>query len=181
MNVLEKKAIHIDQISFAKEVELYSNKIQAIQNINKVFNKYLPKFKIQDTFFDDAIENFYKALLNKYKKENTLNLKGEKLAELLEIDVSNLIRFNSVYLKLKYVSSPSIDTFTEYAETDEELSRLAACEKLIDVIKEIEDAAGVKAYPFDVVKAFRRILTFDVRKNTYAPSYQYIKDIKQRI
>ena len=65
-------------------------------------------------------------------------MEQEKLAELLEIDVSNLIRFNSVYLKLKNVSSPSIDTFTEYAETDEELSRLAACEKLIDVIKEIK-------------------------------------------
>ena len=172
---IERKAITIDQRGFAKEIEVYSNKIQAKQNIKKEVLKLIPKYRINESFYDNVMDNFYKALLHKYQKENTLNLKAEKLAELLELDLSNLKRFNEVYTKLRTVVSPSEETFTTYAETEEELTRLKQCEKLIETIYDVELKTGVKAYPFDVMKAFRRILNFNVRTNKYEANTYWVK------
>ena len=102
-------------------------------------------------------------------------MKAEKLAELLELDLSNLKRFNEVFSKLKTVVSPSEETFTTYAETEEELTRLKQCEKLIETIYDVELKTGVKSYPFDVMKAFRRILNFNVRTNKYEANTYWVK------
>ena len=175
MNTLIKQPIEVNKQAFAKAVEVYGNKLQAIKNIKDEVRKFIPKARIDDSFLDDVMNNFYDLLLVKYQKQNTLNLRAEKLAELLEFDLSNLIQYTNTYYELKNIESPSEATFTTYAETDEEIKRLTHVQKLIDTIEDIETQVGVKAYPFDVAKAFRRILTFNVRTNTYEPNARWIK------
>ena len=90
MNTLIKEPIEVNKQAFAKAVEVYGNKLQAIKNIKDEVRMFIPKARIDDSFLDDVMNNFYELLLVKYQKQNTLNLRAEKLAELLEFDLSNL-------------------------------------------------------------------------------------------
>ena len=178
INELVKKSVFVDEAKFSQDLEVYSNKLTAIQNIKKEIKKFIPNCKFNDEFFNNVLDNFYSSLLLKYKKQNTLNLRAEKLAELLEFDLSELKKNISDYENVKDTVSPSIDSYTLYAESDDELMRLDLCEKLINNISEIESKAGVKAYPFEVTRAFRNIVNFDVRKNKYLPNHRWIKDLR---
>ncbi len=175
---IKKKAVYIDKHSFAKSVEVYSNKLTAMQNIKKEVKKHISNAHIDDKFYKDVMKNFFEMLLAKYKKQNTLNLRGEKLADLLEIDLSNLKKFSAMYDKLKGVQSPTEDSFTTYAETDEELSKLDATEKLVNMIKEINEVCGIRAYPFEVCSGFKNIIQYDIRTDEYKPNWRWIKNLK---
>tara|TARA_R100001443_G_scaffold25905_1_gene38959 strand:+ start:1024 stop:1575 length:552 start_codon:yes stop_codon:yes gene_type:complete len=176
---VKRKAVFVDTQSFAKSLEVYSKKVTAMQNIKKEVRRLIPSAHLDQKFFNNVMKNFYEILLAKYNKENTLNLRGEKLADLLELNLNNLKKYSDIYDEVKNIKSPTEDTFTTYAETDAELNKLDLCERLIEMINDIEQEAGVKAYPFDLVKAFKNIITFDIRKNTYAPNYKWIKEMKQ--
>ena len=178
MIATHKKEIFVDKHSFARELEVYTNKIESQKRIKKEVRKYLPKYKIEKTFFNDVINNFNSALLKEYEKQNTLNLSAEKLAMLLDFDLTELKKYSSVYDKLKSVKSPSIDTFTTYAETDTELKKLSALENLINAIERVTVDTGIKAYPIEIERAFRRIITYNIRTNKYEINHRYIKDQK---
>ena len=175
MKTLEKKIIEVNKQEFAKAVEVYGNKLQAKENLKKEVRKFIPKARIDESFYEDALNNFYDLLLVKYQKQNTLNLKAEKLAELLELDLTKLKTETANYNKLKNIESPNEAAYTTYAETEEEVNKLVKIEQLINLIYEIENELGVKAYPFDVATAFRRILKFNVRTNKYEVNARYIK------
>jgi len=177
--VEKRKAITVDQKKFAEDLEVYSNRLTTIQEIKKEVKKYIPKFKFNNDFFSDILNNFYSGLLHKYKKENTLNLRAEKLAELLEFDLRKLKELVANYDKLKDVKSPTIENYTTYTETPEQLTRKEQCEKLINTIYEVEESTGVKAYPFDVTKAFRRILDFNIRTNKFQANTYWVKTGRQ--
>jgi hypothetical protein len=175
-----KKEVFVDKQGFAIELQVYSNKIETQKKIKSEVRKYLPKFRINDAFFNDVLQNFCNELTETYKKQNTLNLSGEKLAQLLEFDLSNLINYSEAYKKLKHIKSPSIDKYTIYTETEEELKKLNICNSIIELLKKVETDLELKAYPFEIEKAFKRIITFNIRTNEYEVNWRYIKNEKRQ-
>ena len=100
INELVKKSVFVDEAKFSQDLEVYSNKLTAVQNIKKEIKKFIPNSKFNDEFFNNVLDNFYSSLLLKYKKQNTLNLRAEKLAELLEFDLRELKKNISDYEKI---------------------------------------------------------------------------------
>ena len=143
MNKLIKQPIEVNKQAFAKAVEVYGNKLQAIKNIKDEVRKFIPKARIDDSFLDDVMNNFYDLLLVKYQKQNTMNLRAEKLAELLEFDLSNLIQYTNTYYELKNIESPSEATFTTMRKRMKKL-KIYTRTKLIDTIEDIETNVVLK-------------------------------------
>ena len=106
---------------------------------------------------------------------DSLHTSGEEKLE-AERKIKELV---ANYDKLKDVKSPTIENYTTYTETPEQLTRFEQCEKLINTIYEVEESTGVKAYPFDVTKAFRRILDFNIRTNKFQANTYWVKTGRQ--
>ena len=126
-------------INFRKE--LYDSRVNDFNNriaLQKLITNEIKKLTGADPIeieFSEAIKSFYKILEVQKAEVNTLGLTGEKLSELLSIDLSNLNELQREYLKVRFAEVPSIEAFTTYADTPEEIEKYEACQILIKAIE----------------------------------------------
>ena len=97
---------------------------------------------------------------------------------LLDIDISHLHALSEKYDSVKSAKEPSLTAHTIYAESDEEMSKLDTCNKLINFVTHVRESTGLHIYPKDVEAVFRRIVIYDMRKNEFYPNHRWIKNLK---
>ena len=175
MEKVIKKEIYVDKSAFEKALSRYTKKKEVEQKIKAEVKKLLPKYRITTKFFNDVENNFYDALAECYKDKNAMNIKPRKLATLLDLNTRMLEVLAIAYRPLMKVQSPTIDQYTTYAETKEELEKLAVCEKLLKTINAI--GSNVKIYPNELERAFSRVLIFNLRTRTYEYNWRWIKSL----
>ena len=107
-----------------------------------------------------------------------MKLKGQKLVMLLDIDISNLQALSEKYDSVKSAKEPSLTAHTIYAETDEEMSKLDTCNKLINFITHFKDSTGLHIYPKQIEAVFKGVITYDMRKNHFYPNSRWIKNLR---
>jgi len=176
MSDVKRKIVHVNKDEFEKAVKRYAEKIECEKNIKKEVKKLLPKYRVTNKFFEDVETNFYNALAETYKDKNAMNIKPRKLATLLELDTNMLEVFAIAYRPLMQYNSPSIEQYTTYAETEDELKKHSVCEKLLKTIKEIQKVG--KVYPSEVERAFGRILIYNLRTQDYDYNWRWIKAMR---
>jgi hypothetical protein len=120
-----------------REYKAKNNEFLKLQNELKRFNldcKDLQKLKENPLL---VLEEIY---LDKYKKENSLGLKFNKLAEILEHDFSNFFTAVERYEKIKRDIShePQAEDFTRFTETEEQEKRYLEISKLLEAFKNID-------------------------------------------
>jgi hypothetical protein len=71
----------------------------------------------------DFKEGIKKAILEKYKKQNTLNLSSEKLIQLLEIDLTEFNTNVDTYEKLKIFQEPNKEKYSYYITDEIQVNR----------------------------------------------------------
>ena len=170
---IEKKEIFVDTDGFNKKQSDYNRKKTIEKNIRFVVKK-LTKQLTNSEFYKDIPTNFYKAIEKAYKDSNPMNLKGEKLVELLEVDTTELFKLNNDYQQVKNAVEPSLTSFTIYAETSEEIAKYNACNDLIDACKTMD--LYIKVFPFNIQQATKNAVKWDMGKNQLVVNHHWIKD-----
>ena len=126
----------------------------------------VPKeIKIDKTFLKGGIElNFYNAIEKAYPKYKELSIKATKIPELLDMDISKLMK-----LILEYeqgdgktnrpapctIKSPSKNQYEDLAETQEEIDKFESVEKVIQAIYEAEKVLGIEVYKGNIIQGFK--------------------------
>jgi hypothetical protein len=129
--------------------------------------------------FGDAVNQFY-ALLEQQKKEvNTLNVSGEKLADLLGMNVRPLEELQNQFLKVKDAEKPQVENFTTYAETETEIQRFNDCIEAIKGINKIapyiaELKGSFLQYPF--LQSFNPLLVWNNETLKFNPNPAFVKN-----
>jgi hypothetical protein len=169
-------------INFRKE--LYDSRVNDFNNriaLQKLITNEIKKLTGADPIeieFSEAIKSFYKILEVQKAEVNTLGLTGEKLSELLSIDLSNLNELQREFLKVRFAEMPSIEAFTTYAETPEEIEKYEACQtliKAIDVAKIHLDKIGNFNY-FKIKKALLPMLDYNDELQRFEQNNVFIKN-----
>ena len=176
MTTKKRIPIHFDKVKFDKLNELYWTKVGLQKKIEQEFKKLLAKPDMADIDYSNALDEFYKQLEFEKKEQNTLDLPGDKLAQLLSIDTTNITSLQSEYKKVKDAVQPSAEDLTTYDQTSEELQRHAVC---IEVIK-----ALVSAKPFTnnyynhvtINRMFNPLILWDANAMQYIPNHIFIKN-----
>jgi len=156
--------------------ESYWAKVGLQKKIEQEFKKLLAKPDMADIDYSNALDEFYKQLELEKKEQNTLHLTGDKLAQLLSIDTTNIASLQSEYKKVKDAVQPNADDHTTYAETSEELHRHAVC---IEVIKALVSAKPFTNHYYNHVtinRMFNPLISWDSSAMQYVPNYLFIKD-----
>jgi len=170
---VERKEIFVDTDGFNREQSSYNKKKQLEQNIRFLVKK-LTKQLTNSEFYKDIPTNFYKAIEKAYKNSNPMNLKGQKLVQLLEIDTTELFNLDRQYQAVKDAKEPSLVNFTEYAETSEEIAKYNACKNVIEACNTLD--LYIKVFPFNIQQATKNAVKWDMRKNQLVVNHHWIKD-----
>jgi hypothetical protein len=156
--------------------ESYATKIDLQKKLNAEFKKLLTNPDLESLDYSAALDEFHKQLEIEKKEQNTLDLPGDKLAELLSIDLTAIRVFQSRYINVKDAIQPKADDFTTYAESPDELKRHAVC---IEVIKALNSAQPyINNYYNHVTinRMFNPLILWDSKSLQYTPNYIFIKN-----
>jgi len=176
MSTKKRIPIHFDTIRFEKLSESYAAKIDLQKKLNAEFKKLLANPDLESINYSSALDEFHKQLEIEKKEQNTLDLPGDKLAELLSIDLTAIRVFQSRYINVKDAIQPKADDFTTYAESPDELKRHAVC---IEVIKALNSAKPFTEHFYNNVtltRMFNPLILWDSNSLQYTPNYIFIKN-----
>jgi hypothetical protein len=88
--------IYFDEQSYNQHVKQFQSMLETKKQMVKEFKKLLNS-QLEPTNYENIVDEFYLCLELQKKEVNTMNLKGNKLASLLDINVSNLLTLQSNY------------------------------------------------------------------------------------
>ena len=166
--------IYFDEQSYNQHLKEHQAMLETKKQMIKEFKKLLNS-QLEPTNFENIVDEFYSCLELQKKEVNTMNLKGNKLASLLDINVSNLLALQSRY-NLNTIVEPTTEQYTTYATTSEELEKYNIC---LEVIKAIDKA---KKYTLSIgnlntmTQAFSPMIGFNHLTQSFVPNVGFIKN-----
>jgi hypothetical protein len=134
---MDRVVLYTDYSSFERDVKAYGNRTQVKQDIKAEMKKLLPKYKVTDDFFIDIDLNFYNAIEEAYPEHIKL-MKAHKVPEMIDMDISKLMKLSSDYEAVKHNKNVSISAYEVLAETEQEIKEFKAVESLIKALQEFE-------------------------------------------
>jgi len=162
---MKKLVLRFREQEFNNAVKEYGNRTRLEAEIKSELKQLLPKTKIDNSFLKGGIElNFYNAIEKAYPKYKELSIKATKIPELLDIDISKLMKLISEYEQGDTLTttpapisviSPSITQYEDLAESQEEIDKYEAVEKVIQAVYEAEKVLGIEVYKGNISQAFK--------------------------
>ena len=134
---MDRVVLYTDQAGFEKDVKAYGDKIQVQQNIKLEMKRLLPNYKVTNDFFIDIDLNFYNAIETAYPEHIKL-MKAQKVPEMVDMDISKLMKLSEDYEAVKHNKNVSISSYEVVAETEKEIKEFKAVENLIKALQKFE-------------------------------------------
>ena len=143
-------------------------------NIQKELQKLNNDFEIINC--SDVINEFYSHLERKHKTDNKLNLKGQKLSELMEYDLTSLTAAVHHYLRNSGGNPIEVDLedFVIYAETPIEIERYNSSIDLIVLLRKFVAYDIPYSVPRDWV-TYMKMITWCNNTNDFIINHNWIK------
>ena len=174
---MTKITLHFDKDAFQLAEAMHKEKNALIDAIKLVAKNELD-LNIEVSDSRTLNENIFEAIEKKYKSQNTLNLKGEKLVDLMQIDLSpvlNLASKLSGFDAIDENKKPIKESYTITVETDKELNRYNHALKVIDLIKETRQ---LTENPLDLGhfhRVFQNVIRLNSLHSDFEPLPAFVK------
>lgn len=179
MNTSKKIILKFDKTEFAHAEAMFNEKIRAIEKI-KLIAKNGFDLDIEVTNSNSLKSNVFSAIETKYKKQNTLNLSGEKLTELMQINLDPIFEAAKIFHGYDAVdldNKPTEEMFTISVDNDndKEMERYNFALKLIDTLKEHMIFSNNHFSLGHYLNLFRNILILNSDINQFEPLPAFVK------
>ena len=176
-----KSIIKVRNEDYKRALDNFNKKLEVQGRMQEQYERLLGDYKYnEDKLYADPVDYFFKSVEDAHSKENTLRLSGIKLVELLQLNADRFRVEAYSYNNLKKFNEPTIEDYTDYAESDEELNRLDYANRLIDLVRGFENGLG-RVFPKEITLSHSpQVVFFNYRTNTYEPNIHFIKQTNQR-
>lgn len=174
---MKKITLHFDQSGFEFAETMHSEKVALIKAIKSVAKNELD-LTIEVTDSKTLKDNVFKAVETKYKNQNLLNLTGEKLVELMQLDLKPIFdtaRIFDGYDAVDENSKPTKEMFTLSVENDKELERYNHALKVIEVINETRSLTNDVRHLNNYFTAFGNVIKLNSTFDGLEPLPKFIK------
>jgi hypothetical protein len=121
----------------------------------------------------DPVEMVYSFLQN--SPQNIMNLTGERMAELKNINLDTLKNYTSQYNNVKHLKAPNIEDYTISTVNESQNKKLQAYNKFMKSYYEFIDSLPKESgfhNKWDFQKAFKR--TIDFYNDQPTPTHEYL-------
>lgn len=136
MSTSRKKLISFDKYNFDLSQKKYQKHLKVCEALHQELERLLER-EVNPKDYTDPLQYYYNAL--EASEHNTMKLSGESIAKLQTKSILKLYDLDKEYRATK-VAPPRLEDFSLYAETEEELSRLASFEALLREWKQFSEA-----------------------------------------
>ena len=174
---MKKIPLHFNKEAFDLTQDLFEEKQNLIKQI-KIEMRRLLQTDEKNIDYSRAKQFFLDKLAEQKKEVNPMNVSPEKLAYLFDMNLSVLESLEKDFEKVAAVVEPSIESFTSYAETDNEIAKYKLCEDVIKFISESQSyIKKIKATnPRDFLAAFSPMLIWSINDEKLIPNPAFIKN-----
>lgn len=170
---LQKIKLRFRKRDYEDAVRQYNKKETAKADFLNHMSKVLSEdVKDPDKALKDPMGYVYREL---EKRENPMKLKGEKLAQLWDIDTSSVAPMHRAYLNIPAHSEmPTEEEFTDYVETEEEHEKYAMAHNLA---KAINQAGQYTSSPLrhTNLSSLRPMIQFNDNNQLYEVDIDFVK------
>ena len=135
-----KKLISFDKYKFDLAQKKYQKHLKICDAVHQELERLLER-EVNPKDYTDPLQYYYKTL--EASKHNTMQLSGESIAKLQTKSILTLYDLDKEYRETK-VEAPRLENYSLYAETEEELQRLASFEALLKEWKQFAEANKLK-------------------------------------
>ena len=169
----KKQKVWFEESAYNRAIKDAEKKITLLQDCINWVKYHIKEVKTEE-FRLDMVSYFLKQLGKEKKEFATLNIKPEKVADLLDINVRELQSLEALYnnavgsikfTKGKAEVDVSKETFTTYTETQKQNEELAVANDLINAIKKLQEIRTV--YPIHIVNSFGGFLNYHQGKQQW--------------
>ena len=169
----KRQKIWFEESAYIRAVKDAEKKIILLEDCINWVNYHIKEVKTEE-FRLDMVSYFLKQLGKEKKEFATLNIKPEKVADLLDINVRELASLEALYnnavgsikfTKGKAAVDVSKETFTTYTETQKQNEELAVANDLISAIEKLQGIRTV--YPIHIVNSFGGFLNYHQGKQQW--------------
>jgi hypothetical protein len=171
---MKKEKIGFKELEYNDALYKYESKKFLKDKITKELKALNHNFTFKDCA--NVIDEFYTYLETKFKDSNPLKLKGQKLAELLEIDLTNLENSVKNYIRTDEANpmQPITNDFVVYADSDAELQKYNDCIDFITALKKFDKYTLPFTRKQDFV-AFTPFVKWNVNISDFEINHTWIK------
>jgi hypothetical protein len=169
----KRQKIWFEESAYIRAVKDAEKKIILLEDCINWVNYHIKEVKTEE-FRLDMVSYFLKQLGKEKKEFATLNIKPEKVADLLDINVRELQTLEALYnnavgsikfTKGKAEVDVSKETFTTYTETQKQNEELAVANDLISALEKLQGIRTV--YPIHIVNSFGGFLNYHQGKQQW--------------
>jgi hypothetical protein len=192
INKFKPLMVSFDEDSFKVADKQAQEKLQLLDDASVWVHNAIPiekKINLKRLHLN-MLEYFRDAILVIYKDVNQLGLSADKLIEAKEINVSELIEIQKQYESIPITvvvnkdNLPTVEVkrkdYETWTTSESQNKRLLAGSKLISNLKDVEKYAQV--YPRDINKATSGFINYNLQKQTYFVSPEFVfSDYKRTV
>jgi hypothetical protein len=164
---MDKILIYFNNEGYTSALKRFHQKENAFLRIGIITDELGLFINPDETDFKDAI---LKAIAEKYKKQNTLNLAPEKLIQLMDIDLKEFYLSVDVYESLKHLQEPDKEKYSTYITTDEQKNRWELANELRNVFENAKTIAPFLK-PHAMIRHLYPMFTFNSSELNINPDF----------
>ena len=176
---MERIVLYTDQPRFELAVQQYGRVADLKMRIKKELKTLLPKLKVNEDFFSNVMENFWKELGKAHPKHLEL-MHPNKIPGLLDLDIKLLQSLANEFDLVKDTKNPSISSYEVLAETDEEIKQYKAVNKVIEALKEAEEVCGFQVSRGDIMRGTKTWIYADIYNHGMSFNHRLLME-KRRV
>ena len=162
----KRQLVWFDNAAYYRAVKDAQIKISLLEDCIAWVKYHLTDINIEE--FEKGMVSYFYTQLGEQKKEFAkLNIKAEKIAGLLDINVAELNKLSDIYNNavgsIKFTKgTPEVnvtkETFNTYTETQQQNEELLVANELISAIEKLQKIRSV--YPIPIVNSFGGFLNY---------------------
>ena len=169
----EKQKVWFEESAYNRAIKDAEKKITLLQDCINWVKYHIKEVKTEE-FRLDMVAYFLKQLGKEKKEFAQLQIRPEKVADLLDINVRELQSLEALYNNaigsIKFTRGKaqvdvSKETFTTYTETQKQNEELAVANDLINAIERLQEIRTV--YPIHIVNSFGGFLNYHQGKQQW--------------
>ena len=155
----KKIEVYFDKQGYNNSLRNYSEKQKIKNQISDEVKRLIADVNVKPPFFTRPLASFY--LGCQVHLNNPMNLSGEKLVELYDMDISELKRLCFYWEEIKDLAKPKRADYCVYAKTKAQIDKYNTANKLIKAL----DEANQYLYnrnPIQLVQPFHNMVKLDM-------------------
>tara|TARA_R100000654_G_scaffold684_1_gene2692 strand:+ start:2478 stop:3044 length:567 start_codon:yes stop_codon:yes gene_type:complete len=169
----EKQLVFFHKQGYEIALKHSKDKMVLLTNCIAWIGKHIKNYKIEE-FQKDMVPYFLDKLGKEKKEFAQLKIRPEKVADLLDIDITELSRLEHLYNNAKGLikfengvvkENVDIEDYKSYTENEEQNKELSCAKKFIEGVKELAKVRQV--YHTPITQVSRGLLNYDIYTNEY--------------